>query len=327
MTRIAVVGASGVVGREMLELLEGVAEFSEAPVAFGSERSAGSMLPYGGGQICVEPLSTAAIQGFDIALFSAGGGVSREWGPQFAEAGAVVIDNSSAFRMDPSVPLVVPEINGAEIPPGAGIIANPNCSTIILLLALAPLRQLGDCDVIVSTYQAVSGAGRSGLDALARESGGEGFVAGEPFPFPIDRNLFPLIGDIDAQGYATEERKMVEESRKILGAPDLALYVTCVRVPVERCHSEAVTLRFTTPVALEDARLALAQASGVELLADPLQPPTPLEVCGQHPVRVGRLRQPDAQTLEFWVVGDQLLKGAALNAVQIARAWSAQRND
>ncbi|MGE3165839.1 MAG: aspartate-semialdehyde dehydrogenase [Planctomycetota bacterium] len=321
MTRVAVVGASGVVGRVMLECLGRSPLGDELPVAFGSSRSAGSRVPFRDGELAVRPLSMATLEEFDVVLFSAGGAVAREWAPQFVARGALAVDNSSAFRLEPEVPLVVPEINADDVPRGPGVVANPNCSTIILVLALHPLRALGRFRTVVSTYQAVSGAGRAGLEALRRERSGGAFEAGNPFPFPIEANLFPLIGGIEEHGNTTEERKIILESRKILGDPDLDVFATCVRVPVERCHSEAVTLLFDSPIELTAARSRLVAAPGLELVDDPMQPPTPRPLAGETQVRIGRLRQPSPTVLQFWIVGDQLLKGAALNAVQIAEVF------
>ncbi len=321
--KVAIVGAGGAVGREMLKLLAEHPLGDEPPQVFASARSRGTALEFGSSTVRCCVLWEDSFEGVDVALFAASGDVSREWAPKFVEAGAVVIDNSSAFRLADGVPLVVPEINAAQIPQGAGIIANPNCSTIILLLAIHPLRVFGSFDVTVSTYQAVSGAGRAGPEALEREKSGGAFVAGNPFPYPIDGNLFPLIGEVDEESGATaEELKMIRESRKILDWPDLRLDVTCVRVPVERCHSEAVTLRFDGPVDLEAVRDALRSAPGVTLQEDPLAPPMPKPLAGSQGVAVGRVRQPRPDTIQLWVVGDQLLKGAASNAVDIARAWA-----
>ncbi|MFQ5653413.1 MAG: aspartate-semialdehyde dehydrogenase [Planctomycetota bacterium] len=320
MTRIAVVGAGGCVGEAMLELLEKEGLSGEPPILYGSERSRGREISYGGERLPCRVLEEGEIEGVDIALFAAGAATSRRWARSFRGRGAAVIDNSSAFRMEPEVPLVVPEINPESVPSPPAIIANPNCSTIILLLALHPLRPLGDFRVVASTYQAVSGAGRAGLEALERERAGGAFERGKPFPFPIEGNLFPLIGDPSVvDGLTVEERKMVQESRKILGWPDLQIQVTCVRVPVERCHSIAATLIFDGDVKLEHAAELLRKAPGVRLEEDPELPPTPGPLAGEEGVSVGRLRRPAPAVLQLWIVGDQILKGAALNAVQIAR--------
>ncbi|MGA1487918.1 MAG: aspartate-semialdehyde dehydrogenase [Planctomycetota bacterium] len=323
MPTVAIVGASGCVGEELIDLLRSSPLGETPPRLFGSSRSAGSSLPWKDGvELVIEELHDGAdLAGVDVALFSASGAVSREWAPRFAAAGATVIDNSSAFRLDPAVPLVVPEINGDLVKREPGIIANPNCSTILLLLAIAPLRPLGSFGVVADTYQAVSGAGRAGLDALVREREGGGFEAGNPFPFPIEGNLFPLIGDVGEDGVTTEERKMVDESRKILDWPDLRVHTTCVRVPVERCHSIAVTLSFDAPAPLEEAASLLREAAGVVFAADPSEPPTPGPLARTHPVHVGRLRAAGERVLQLWVVGAQILKGAARNAVQIAELW------
>lgn len=332
MTRVAVVGAGGAVGKEMLLLLEKM-DLGAAPVLFGSERSRGTTIPYAGSELPVRVLDDGVggpEDAFDVALFAASGAVAKQWAPRFVAAGAKVIDNSSAFRLTDGVPLVVPEINAASIQPGPGIIANPNCSTIVLLLGVHPLLALGEFRIVVSTYQAVSGAGRAGFEALARELAGGDFEAGNPFPFPIGNNLFPLIGEIEGKGGNTaasmaastaEEWKMVRESRKILDRPQLDVFVTCVRVPVQRCHSESVTLIFDEPIELSKARSLLAAAPGVTYYADPEQPPMPGPLSGEHKVGVGRLRQPAPHVLQLWIVGDQLLKGAALNAVQIAERY------
>lgn len=323
--KVAVVGASGVVGEEMLSLLESSPLGEEPPRAFASKRSAGKKLSWGEHEIVIEELAAGIdMEGIDIALFAAGAKTSREWAGRFVDRGITVVDNSSAFRLDPEIPLVVPEVNRDRIPEGTAIIANPNCSTIILLLAIAPLRELGSYRIFADTYQAVSGAGRAGLDALDREARGGDFIQGDPFPFPIAGNLFPLIGDPDpGDGVTTEEQKMLDESRKILEIPDLEVSVTCVRVPVERCHAIATTLLFDDEddSRLEEARRLLGDASGVTLHDDQASPPIPGALARTRDVAVGRLRAPQADTLQLWVVGDQILKGAALNAVQIAECW------
>lgn len=324
MSRIAVVGAGGVVGREMLRLLAEQPWVEEPPLVYGSPRSRGQRLSFREHALDLAVLGEAPLPRCSLALFAAGAAVAREWAPRFADNGALVIDNSSAFRMDPEVPLVIPEINAGALGPGPGIVANPNCSTIILLVAVNALRALGRCRIFCATYQAVSGAGRAGLEALAREQAGGPFEPFQPFPFPIGSNLFPLIGSIEGQAeHCTEERKIVEESRRILGDPTLAVYVTCVRVPIQRCHSEAITLLYEAPVSLAHARALLAEAPGVELSTDPARPPLPGPLAGTLSVHVGRVRQPAPEVLQLWAVGDQLLKGAAWNAVQIASLWRA----
>ncbi|MAJ29598.1 aspartate-semialdehyde dehydrogenase [bacterium TMED181] len=323
--RTAIVGATGVVGQEMLSLLEDSPLGEEAPRLVASPRSAGKEFSFRDQSLVVEALdSDLDLTGVDIALFAAGGSISREWAPRFVDQGVAVVDNSSAFRLDPSVPLVIPEVNGETIPRGPAIIANPNCSTIILLMALKPIWHLGPDRLVVDTYQAVSGAGLAGLDALERESAGGEFIQGDPFPFPIHGNLFPAIGETDGEGVTVEERKMLDECRKILGAPELVVQGTCVRVPVARCHSLAATLIFGDHdhARLDQAKEALKEAEGVIFHDDAENPPTPGPLSGAHPVSVGRLRAPFADTLQMWIVGDQVLKGAALNTVQIAERWS-----
>ena len=307
----------------MLELLRESPLGDEPPRLFGSARSAGQVVPWKSDfELEIEELNESVdLGGIDLALFAASGAVARQWAPRFLEAGVTVIDNSSAFRLEPGVPLVVPEINGDLVSSAPAIIANPNCSTILLLLAIAPLRKLGPYRVIADTYQAVSGAGRAGLEALEKERAGEEFTAGEPFPFPIEGNLFPLIGDVGDDGMTTEERKMLDESRKILDWPDLRVHTTCVRVPVERSHSIAVTLVYPKPASRADAAALLKAAKGVTYISDPMHPPTPGPLARTHSVHVGRLRATGERVLQLWVVGDQILKGAALNAVQIAELW------
>ena len=325
--RTAIVGATGVVGQEMLSLLEDSPLGKEAPRLIASPRSAGKQFSFRGQPLTVEALdSTLQLEGIDVALFAAGGGISREWAPRFVDQGVAVVDNSSAFRLEKDVSLVVPEVNSEVIPKGPAIIANPNCSTIILLMALKPLWHLAPKRLVVDTYQAVSGAGIAGLTALEREGAGGDFLPGEPFPFPIHGNLFPAIGETDEDGVTVEERKMLDECRKILAAPDLIVQGTCVRVPVARCHSLAATLIFddSDEGRLQEARKALEEAQGVIYEDNPENPPTPGPLSGAHPVSVGRLRAPFADTLQLWIVGDQVLKGAALNTVQIAERWSLQ---
>jgi len=322
---VAVVGATGVVGQQMLQLLETSPLGENPPRLLASARSAGKKISWRGEELTVEALDEGIdLSQLDVALMAAGGSTARQWAPRFVEAGVAVVDNSSAFRLDDTVPLVIPEVNPDVVRPGPCIIANPNCSTIILLLALKPLMKLNPVRVIADTYQAVSGAGREGLDALEREGSGGEFRRGEPFPFPIHGNLFPAIGDVDEDGVTVEERKMLDETRKILGVPDLVVQGTCVRVPVARCHSIAVTLIFDEEdrQRLQQAIEALACAEGVVFQQDPAFVPTPAQLSGVHGVSVGRVRSPFPDTLQFWVVGDQVLKGAALNTVQIAELWS-----
>jgi aspartate-semialdehyde dehydrogenase len=325
--KVAVVGATGVVGQEMLRLLESSPLGDSAPRLLASARSAGTQIRWRDEELTVELLDhDTVLDDLDVALMAAGSETARKWAPHFVAAGVAVVDNSSAYRLDDEVALVVPEVNPEAMPRGPAIIANPNCSTIILLLALKPLMHLAPSRVIADTYQAVSGAGRAGLEALERETTGGEFRIGDPFPFPIHGNLFPSIGEVGADGVTVEERKMLDESRKILGEDSFVVQGTCVRVPVARCHSIAVTLLFRNddPARLSAALDALRQAPGLILEEDPQAPPTPGRLSGVHEVSVGRVRAPSSDALQLWVVGDQVLKGAALNTVQIAELWSAE---
>lgn len=323
---MAIIGATGAVGVEMIRVLER----RNFPVAslrlLASPRSAGKKLPFRGEEIAVEPLAPDSFRGIDIALFSAGGGISREFAPYAVTAGAVVVDNSSAFRMDPKVPLVVPEINAAEAASHSGIIANPNCTTAITLMALYPLhRAFGVKGVIASSYQAVSGTGAQAIEELRRQviqiASGEP-VTREVYPHQIAFNVLPHVDSFLDDGYTREEMKMQHEGRRIMDLPEFTASVTCVRVPVYRAHSVAVTAMFEQPVSLPKARESLTGAPGIRLHDDPANAvyPLPIECSGEDDCRVGRLRIDCAlpNSLSFWVSGDQLLKGAALNAVQIA---------
>lgn len=323
---VAVVGATGAVGVEMIRVLER----RNFPVAslrlLASPRSAGKTLGFSGNEITVEPLTPESFKGIDIALFSAGGGISKEYAPLAVKAGAVVVDNSSAFRMDPAVPLVVPEINAAAAAAHSGILANPNCTTAITLMALHPLhRAFGVKGVIASSYQAVSGTGAMAIEELRRQVGE--IVAGRPvtrevYPHQIAFNVLPHVDSFLGDGYTREEMKMQNEGRRIMDLPGFTASVTCVRVPVYRAHSVAVTAFFERPVSLEKAREAIASSPGIRLHDDPANAvyPMPIECSGEDDCRIGRLRVDCAlpNALSFWVCGDQLLKGAALNAVQIA---------
>ena len=324
--RVAVLGASGAVGQELLQLLEQrrfpVAEL--LPLA--SPRSAGQSLGWQGRSLTIQPVEASAFEGVDLVLASAGGSVSRQWAPLAAAAGALVIDNSSAFRMDPEVPLVVPEVNPEAAFSHRGIIANPNCTTILLSLALAPLHARRPIRrVVVSTYQSASGAGARAMEELRSLSrtvldGGE--PVSEVLPHSLAFNLFLHNSPLQPNGYCEEELKMLHETRKIMGTPELRLSATCVRVPVLRAHSEAVNIEFHEPFPVEEARSLLAAAPGVELLDDfdANRFPMPTDVTGRDPVAVGRIRQDlsEPNALELWLCGDQIRKGAALNAIQIA---------
>lgn len=327
---VAVVGATGAVGVEMIKTLER----RNFPVGrltlLASARSAGRTLPFRGEEVKVQELTKDSFKGVDLALFSAGGGISKEFAPAAVEAGCVVVDNSSAFRMDPEVPLVVPEINAADVARHRGIIANPNCTTAITLMALYPLHAAFGCTrIFASTYQAVSGSGARAIEELKHQV--EQIVRGEPvtrevYPHQIAFNVLPHVDRFLDNGYTREEMKMENEGRKIMHHPGFKASVTCVRVPVYRAHSVAVSAEFEKPVSVEAALQALRQAPGLEVVDDPAnnQYPLPLDYAGRDPCAVGRLRQDCAldNGLAFWVCGDQLLKGAALNAVQIAEEWA-----
>jgi aspartate-semialdehyde dehydrogenase len=291
-----------------------------------SARSAGKSLMFQGKPVLVQELREDSFAGVDVALFSAGGGISKQYGPLAVQAGAVVVDNSSAFRMDPQVPLVVPEVNAGDIAANRGIIANPNCTTAITLMALWPLHQaFGVKRIFASSYQAVSGTGAQAIEELRQQV--EALAAGRPvekkvYPHQIAFNVLPHVDSFLESGYTREEMKMQNEGRRIMHHPDFLASVTCVRVPVYRAHSVAVNAEFERPVSVQAAREVLGRAPGLQVVDDPSQCayPMPLDCAEQDDCRVGRLRMDCAleNGLSFWVSGDQLLKGAALNAVQIA---------
>jgi aspartate-semialdehyde dehydrogenase len=326
---VAVLGATGAVGRTMLEVLAERRVPVDRLTLLASERSAGKTVAWGGREWTVQPPQPGVFRGVDVALFSAGGDRSRVGAPRAAEEGAVVIDNSSAWRMDPHVPLVVPEVNAralAERP--RGIVANPNCSTIQMVVALQAIRKAaGLTRVVATTFQSVSGAGETGREALRREQAGEGLqgvklgapVEGSPFTRRIAANVVPQIGDFDAQGWTGEERKMIQETRKILEMPELPVAATCVRVPVDVGHSVQVTVETERELTLDSLRLALVAFPGILMAGGPESFPTPLEIAGRNEVFVGRVRaDPELpRTFHLWVVADNLRKGAATNAVQI----------
>lgn len=324
--RVAIVGATGAVGREIVSILQ-EREFPASRLRlFASQRSAGRRVEFRGTEIVVEPLPEDGDLGSDVAFSSAGGRVSQAGAWQWASHGAVVIDNTSAWRMDPRVPLVVPEVNAAAALEHQGVIANPNCSIIVALLALAPLhREFGLTRVTIATYQAVSGAGAAGIEELERQSAavlaGTAVVT-EKFPHQIAFNLFSHDSAVGADGYNGEETKMREEARKILSHQDLRLSATCVRVPVFRAHAEAIHAEFARPVSAAAARDVLAAAPGVRIVddRDGNTFPMPLTASGGDDVLVGRLREDSSLfgALALFVAGDQIRKGAALNAVQIA---------
>jgi aspartate-semialdehyde dehydrogenase len=323
--RLAVVGATGAVGQEILRTLER-RQFPVASLkALASARSVGKGVAFAGHSIPVEELNEAAFEGVDYALFSAGASRSREFAPACQKAGAVMIDNSSAFRMRPDVPLVVPEINAGDLAKHQGIIAVPNCSAIILGVPLWPLHQAAHIErIIVSTYQSASGAGAQAMEELERQV--RAFAAGQPlersvFPHQIAFNVFSHNTSIGENGYNEEENKVIEETRKIFHEPSLPIVATCVRVPVLRAHSESIVIETRKPLSPEEARAILANAPGVRIVDDAANNhfPMPLEASGQHDVLVGRIRRDlsHPRGLALFVAGDQLLKGAAWNAVQI----------
>ena len=329
--KVAVAGATGAVGREMLKVLEDRDFPVSDLVPLASERSEGHKLEFRGEELTVRRLKPESFEGVDIALFSPGSAVSREFAPYAARAGAVVVDNSSAFRMDADVPLVVPEVNAKSVelalePGGRRIIANPNCSTIQLVVVLKPLHDAaGLTSVVVSTYQSVSGAGQKGIDELDEQSRALfnlAEITSKKFPHRIAFNLLPEIGPAGPNGYTEEEMKMVNETRKILGLPDLRVSATCVRVPVFYCHSEAANLTFRDELTPERAREILQNAPGVKVVDDLAQHvyPMPLLGAGNDDTLVGRIRKDLSQErgLALFVVSDNLRKGAATNAVQIA---------
>ncbi len=326
MRRVAVVGATGAVGRTMLSLLRERAFPADEIVLFASARSAGTEID---GRIVQLLDDQADLSGFDIALFSAGAGTAREWAPRFVDHGATVIDNSSAFRRDPEVPLVVSEVNPHVLADHHGLIANPNCSTMQLMVALAPIhRAVGIERLIVATYQSVSGTGQKAiaeLDAQAHASlHGQAMPDPEVYPDHIGFNVIGAAGTFaDGDDHTDEERKMMFETRKILEDESIGVAVTCVRVPVRVCHSEAVNIQTREPLSAEQARELLEQAPGL-ILEDV---PTPLRAEGRDEVFVGRIRRDEShpRALSMWVVSDNLRKGAATNAVQIAELLAADR--
>jgi aspartate-semialdehyde dehydrogenase len=326
---IAVVGATGAVGVEMIETLEKRGFPVKNLRLFASERSVGKKMKYKGTDVAIELLKAGIFEGIDFALFSAGASRSKEFAHGAAKQGAVVIDNSSAFRMDADVPLVVPEVNPEDAKLHKGIIANPNCSTAILLVALYPLHQANPVKrVVVSTYQAASGAGAKAMTELEEQTHmllhGQKDIKIEALPQRIAFNIFPQVDVFLDNGYTKEEMKFVNESRKIMHHPTLKISATCVRVPVLRAHSESVNIEFERPITPAEARAILSNAPGLQVVDDPANKkyPMPIDASGMYDCLVGRIRQDvsrdDGKGIELFVSGDQLLKGAALNAVQIA---------
>lgn len=323
---VAIAGATGAVGIEMMRVLER-RNFPVGKLSLlASARSVGKTLEFRGAPVAVQELTREAFTGVDFALCSAGGRISKEFAPAAVKAGAVVIDNSSAFRMDPEVPLVVPEINPEAARAHQGILANPNCTTAITLMGLWPLhREFGVKRLWASSYQAVSGSGAKAIEELKAQV--EALARGEEapravYPWQIAFNVIPQVDAFLESGYTQEEMKLENEGRKIMGLPDFRASVTCVRVPVYRAHSVAVSAEFERPVSVAAARAALEKASGLRVVDEPSKNgyPLPLQVAGKDDCEIGRLRLDCAleNGLSFWICGDQLLKGAALNAVQIA---------
>jgi aspartate-semialdehyde dehydrogenase len=342
--RIAIVGATGAVGRELLTILEQRGTRCAELRLLASAKSAGTKLPFRGREIMVSALGPGAFDGIDIALFSAGSGVSKEWGPLAVKAGATVIDNSSAFRMDAGVPLVVPEVNSQALPKagprggGGGIIANPNCTAIVMLVALTPLkREFGIERIVVSTYQAASGAGAKGMDELLEQT--KAVLAGKPaqprvFHEPYAFNLFSHNTAVDAEtGLNVEETKVIQETWKIWDDPGVKISATCIRVPVLRAHCESISVTLKKPATVSRVRDVISRGAGVRIVDDREKNlfPTPLKATGKDEVLVGRIRPAYSQRalgaeggpcvgFDLLVCGDQLRKGAALNAIQIAEA-------
>ena len=323
--RVAIVGATGAVGQEFLRLLDERSFPITTLTLFASERSAGKTVTFRGEDITLQALPADGNLNADIIFSSAGGGISKAHAWDWASHGGVVIDNTSAWRMDERAPLVIPEVNGAAALKHRGVIANPNCSTIIALMALAPLhRAFGLTRATIATYQAVSGAGAAGIDELKSQS--QAHLNGEElqinkFQHPIAFNLFSHDSDIGEDGYNVEERKLTLESRKILNEPDLAISATCIRVPVFRAHSEAIHAEFARPVSAEEVREVLAQAKGIQIQDDRAANlfPMPISASNQDDCFVGRIREDVSKpgSVALFVAGDQIRKGAALNAVQI----------
>ena len=323
--RVGILGATGAVGEELIELLTQRNFPISTLKLLASERSAGQTVDYKGQPITVEAVGPESFKGLDIVFASAGGSTSKQWAQTIINSGAVIIDNSSAFRMDPDTPLVIPEVNPEDAHHHKGLIANPNCTTILMCLAVYPLHQVNPIKrIVVSTYQSASGAGARAMQELENQAAD--LLADRPanpqcFPYPIAFNLFLHNTPLNEAGYCQEEMKMVNEARKMMHIPDLRLTATCVRVPVLRAHAEAVNIEFERPFDMAQAKDILAQAPGVTLIDDwaANRFPMPVDVSGKDDVAVGRIRQDISHPncLDLWLCGDQIRKGAALNAVQI----------
>jgi len=323
---VAILGATGAVGTELLALLE-ERNFPLGKLKLlASERSAGKSISFAGQDLIIEAVTESSFDDVDIVLASAGGSISKKWLPIASKAGAISIDNSSAFRMHPDVPLIVPEVNPEAATQHKGIIANPNCTTILMTVAIYPLHQVQPIQrIVVSTYQSASGAGARAMEEVKVQS--QAILDGEPaipevLPYPLAFNLFPHNSPMTENSYCEEEMKMVNETRKIIGDQDIRITATCVRVPVLRAHSEAINLEFAHSFNPDKAREILATAAGVKLVEDFTKNyfPMPIDASGKDEVLVGRVRQDISHPngLELWICGDQIRKGAALNAVQIA---------
>lgn len=325
-SNVAIVGATGMVGQEFIKVLEQRRFPMTSVQLYASDRSHGRKMKVHGEELEVKETTAKSFDGIDIALFSAGADISRQFSPIAAQAGATVIDNSAAFRMEPDVPLVVPEVNPEDIKMHHGIIANPNCSTIQMVVVLYPLHKVNPIKrITVATYQSVSGTGLAAIEELTTQSrlALEGQkTKPQVYPYQIAFNVLPEIDVFLQNGYTKEEWKMVEETHKIMHAPDIAVSATCARVPVRIGHSEAVQVEFSHPMSPEEAKRILSKSPGVKLMDDPAARlyPYPLMVAGQDDVFVGRIRKDASHPngLVLWIVGDNLRKGAALNAVQIA---------
>jgi len=326
--KLAVVGATGLVGREMLAVLADSPLSACDIIPVASEKNAGQTLEIHGRAKIIHSLEQTLEARPDLVLMSAGGEVSKEWAPQFATAGAMVIDNSSTWRMDPAVPLVVPEINGTEIGRGSGIIANPNCSTIQFVMVLYPLHLMyGVKRAVISTYQSVTGSGVKAVEQLEGERRGE--AVAQAYPYPIDYNCIPHCDVFQEDGYTREERKLMTEPQKIMGLADGIITATAVRVPAMGGHSESVNLRLAKPFELSDIRRILHDTPGIIVQDQPetLTYPMPRFARGKNEVFVGRIRRDTSEpnSLNLWIVADNLRKGAATNAVQIAERWVANQ--
>jgi aspartate-semialdehyde dehydrogenase len=333
--RVAVVGATGAVGSTMLGVMRERSFPADEVVPFASERSAGRRIDFGDTDLTVRPLSGETIQGFDLALFSAGSGVSEEWAPRFAEAGAVVVDNSSHWRMHEDVPLVVSEVNPEALDRHRGIVANPNCSTMQMVVALKPILDSAGIErVVVSTYQSVSGTGQRAVEELHDQANAvieaEELPPPSVYPHQIAFNVLPQVESFkDGDDYTTEERKMMRETRKILGAEEIGISATCARVPVYTGHSESVNVQTRDELSPAECRELLSRAPGVTVIDDPANAiyPLAIDAAGRDDVLVGRIRADESapRCLNLWIVGDNLRKGAATNAVQVAELLRVRR--